>query len=129
MRKRKVKNEHEILEKAMYCSFRKMLGMSKWMNKTKFYSTITRSLIFTICFAFLSYTHWHMSIAVCKWRHLAHLKMLQFIWQQIQWNSVITNSVDNEHSVITNRFLGQIGHLSTKFNSVKTTPGYNEPRV
>jgi hypothetical protein len=30
------------------------------------------------------------------------------IGKKIQWNSVITNSVVNEHSVITNRYLSQI---------------------
>ncbi len=38
----------------------------------------------------------------------------------IQWNSVITNSVVNEHSFITNRFLGQIGHFSAQINPVIT---------
>jgi hypothetical protein len=38
----------------------------------------------------------------------------------IQWNSVITNSVVNEHSVITNRFLVQIGYNSTQMNPVIT---------
>ncbi len=37
----------------------------------------------------------------------------------ILWNSVITNLVVNEH-VITNRFLGQIGHFSTQMNPVIT---------
>ncbi len=45
---------------------------------------------------------------------------------QIQWNSVITNSVANEHSVITNRFIGQIGQSSTQIDPVITNPGYNE---
>jgi len=48
-----------------------------------------------------------------------------YISQYIQWNSVITNSVVNEHSVITNRFLSQIGYLSTQINTVTTNPGYN----
>jgi hypothetical protein len=34
----------------------------------------------------------------------------------IQWNSVIANSVVSKHSVITNRFLGQIGHFVTQIN-------------
>ncbi len=46
--------------------------------------------------------------------------------QLIQWNSVITNSVVNEHPVITNRFLGQIGH--TQINPVITNRGYNEQK-
>ncbi len=35
-----------------------------------------------------------------------------FVTEEVQWNSAITNSVVNEHSVITNRFLGQIGYIS-----------------
>ncbi len=31
----------------------------------------------------------------------------------IQLNSVITNSVVNEHSIMTNGFLGQIGRFTT----------------
>ncbi len=38
------------------------------------------------------------------------------------------NSVVNEHSVITNRFLGQIGHFTTQINSVITNPGHNEQK-
>jgi hypothetical protein len=38
----------------------------------------------------------------------------------IQWNSVMTNSVVNEHSVITKRYLGQIGHFTTQMNPVIT---------
>ncbi len=34
----------------------------------------------------------------------------------IQWNSVITNSVVNEHSVITNTFWSQIVHFSTQID-------------
>ncbi len=36
-----------------------------------------------------------------------------------QWNSAITNSVVNEYSVITNRFLGKIGYFSTQNNKQK----------
>ncbi len=38
----------------------------------------------------------------------------------------MTNSVVNEHSVIMNRFLSQIGPFSTEINPVITNPGYNE---
>jgi hypothetical protein len=38
------------------------------------------------------------------------------------------HSVVNEHSVITNRFLSQIGKLSTQINPVITNPGYNEQK-
>ncbi len=31
----------------------------------------------------------------------------------------------NEHSVITNKFLSKIGHISTEINPVITNPGYN----
>ncbi len=34
----------------------------------------------------------------------------------LQWNSVITYSVANEHSGITNSFWSQIGHLVQKLN-------------
>ncbi len=34
----------------------------------------------------------------------------------------------NEHSVITKRFLSQIGHFSTQINPVITNPGYNEQK-
>jgi hypothetical protein len=33
-----------------------------------------------------------------------------------------------EHSVITNKFLGKIGHLSTQMNPVITKPGNNEQK-
>ncbi len=42
--------------------------------------------------------------------------------RQLHWNSVVTNSVVNEHPVITNRCLGQIGHFTTKINPVITNP-------
>ncbi len=45
---------------------------------------------------------------------------------KIQWNSVITNSVVNEHLVITNRFQEQFGHFTTQINPVITNPGYNK---
>ncbi len=49
---------------------------------------------------------------------------LQFSCQKsifyIQWNSVLTNSVVNEHSVITNRFYGHIGHFTTQINPAIT---------
>ncbi len=35
----------------------------------------------------------------------------------------------NEHSVITNKFLGKIGHFTTQMNPVITKPGYNEQRL
>ncbi len=38
----------------------------------------------------------------------------------------IYNPVVNEHSVITTRFLSQIGHFSTQINPVIMNPGYNE---
>jgi hypothetical protein len=47
----------------------------------------------------------------------------------LQWNSVITNSVVNEHSVITNRFLSKIGQFSTQINPVITNPGYKEQKL
>ncbi len=40
--------------------------------------------------------------------------------QKLQLNSVITNSVNNEHSVITNGYKSQIGYLSTHINPVIT---------
>ncbi len=51
---------------------------------------------------------------------LHFLRLSLTILFQIQWNSVITNSVVNEHSVITNRFLGQIGQFTTQSNPVVT---------
>ncbi len=47
---------------------------------------------------------------------------------KLQWNSVITNSVVNEHSVITNRFLEQICLCTTQVDPVITNPGYNEQK-
>ncbi len=38
----------------------------------------------------------------------------------LQWNSDITNSVVYKHSVITNRFLSQIGYFSTQIKPVIT---------
>ncbi len=32
----------------------------------------------------------------------------------------------NEHSVITNKFLSQIGNFTTQINPYITNPGYNE---
>ncbi len=46
----------------------------------------------------------------------------------IQWISVIANSVVNKHSVITNRILIQISHFSTEINPVMTNTGYNEQK-
>ncbi len=34
----------------------------------------------------------------------------------------------NDHSVITNKFLSKIGHISTQINPVITNPGYNEQK-
>ncbi len=34
----------------------------------------------------------------------------------------------NEHSVVTNRFIDQIGYFSTQINPVITNPGYNEQK-
>jgi hypothetical protein len=34
----------------------------------------------------------------------------------------------NEHSVITNKFLDNIGHFTTQMNPVITKPGYNEQK-
>ncbi len=39
------------------------------------------------------------------------------------------SSVVNEHSVITNIILGQIGHFTTQIDPVITNPGYNERRL
>jgi hypothetical protein len=39
---------------------------------------------------------------------------------KLQWNSVITNFVNNEHSVITNVYKSQIGYFSTHINPVIT---------
>jgi hypothetical protein len=36
------------------------------------------------------------------------------------------NSVVYEHSVITNIFLGEIGHFTTQMDPVITNPGYSE---
>ncbi len=41
----------------------------------------------------------------------------------IQWNSIITNSVVDERSVIMNRILGKIGHFTTQINLVIMNPG------
>jgi hypothetical protein len=34
----------------------------------------------------------------------------------------------SEHSVITNKFLSQIGYFNTQINPVITNPGYNEQK-
>ncbi len=41
---------------------------------------------------------------------------------KVHWNSVITNSVFKEHSVIMNRILSQIGHCSPQISPVITNP-------
>ncbi len=52
-----------------------------------------------------------------------------FYTNQVQFNSVETNPVVNEHSVITNRFTSQIGHFSTQINPLITSPySYNEQK-
>ncbi len=48
---------------------------------------------------------------------------------QLQLNSVVTNSVVNEHSVITNSFWIQIGHFSAQINPFITNPSYNEQKM
>ncbi len=52
-----------------------------------------------------------------------------FSGKKLQWNSVITNSVVNEHSVIKNRYFGQICHFNTKTYPVITIPGYKEQKL
>ncbi len=47
---------------------------------------------------------------------------------ELQRKSIIPNSVVNEHSVITNRFSGHIGHFTTEIKLVITNPGYNEQK-
>ncbi len=34
----------------------------------------------------------------------------------------------NEHSVLTNKYLGKLGHFSTQMNPVIIKPGYNEQK-
>jgi hypothetical protein len=41
-------------------------------------------------------------------------------------SSFVTNSIVNEHPVITNRFSGQIGYFSTQTNPVITNLGHNK---
>ncbi len=56
------------------------------------------------------------------------LMISQVLLKQIislQWNSVITNSV-NEYSDLTDTFLMWNGHFSTQINLILTNPGYNE---
>jgi hypothetical protein len=63
---------------------------------------------------------------VCVKNHVSmiHLRFKSDIW----WNSVITNSVVNEHSVIKNTFSGQFCYFNTQINPVLTKPGYNEQK-
>ncbi len=49
--------------------------------------------------------------------------------QQVQSISVITNSVINDHSVITNIFLSRLVPFSTKIKPVIANPGYNEQKL
>jgi hypothetical protein len=56
------------------------------------------------------------------------LEVRKHTLMHIQWNSVIMNSVANEHSVITKRFSGQIGKSSIQIDPVITNPGYNEQK-
>ncbi len=44
----------------------------------------------------------------------------------LEWNSDITNSVLNKHSVVTNEFLGDIDHFSTQIKPVIMKLSYNE---
>ncbi len=55
---------------------------------------------------------------VRKWNEI-WLKVRNTIFLYIiQWNSVITNSVVNEHSVIKARFIGKIGRFRLQNNPV-----------
>ncbi len=69
-----------------------------------------------------------------KWEKIWHfyrntkLNLTNERWSSLQWNSVITNSVVNEHSVTTNRFLIKISHFTSKIYPVITNPSYNEQK-
>ncbi len=66
-------------------------------------------------------THWCSgSTPSALWRPSRSSYTWKLCYFDIQSNSFITNSVVNEHSVITNRFLGQIGHFTTQINTVIT---------
>ncbi len=68
-------------------------------------------------------------LAVCYFNLNGHeIPDLEFEFLHLQWNSVITNSVVNEQSAITNKFLRDIGHFNTQINPVITNPGYNEQK-
>ncbi len=52
-----------------------------------------------------SYTLWHMSTAVCKWRHLAHSKLLQFVNKKNlfsinKWAKVTNFSAGNQQMTL-----------------------------
>ncbi len=57
-----------------------------------------------------------------------HWGKITRVKSKLQWNSVVTNSVVNKHSVITNRIWSQIGNFSTQINPVLTNPDYNEQK-
>jgi hypothetical protein len=51
------------------------------------------------------------------WENFCHIMNC---FKTVQWNSVITNSVVSEHSVILNKFLSHIVHFNVQNNSVIT---------
>ncbi len=78
---------------------------------------------------------WQIKITIEKktlstlkfWRRTWTLPSTGKLFFHIQWNSVVTNSVVNEHSVITNTQLGKIKATHFKSGMFRATTLQNRP--
>jgi hypothetical protein len=68
---------------------------------------------------------------ILNWVAVANKSAAKFL---IYWVFITTVKLGynelayNEHSVITNKYLGKIGHFSAQMNPAKMKPGYNEQK-
>ncbi len=70
----------------------------------------------------------HFSCKLKIFRANVNIRIKRNILHNVLSKSVIAYSVVNKHFVITNRFLGLTGHLTTQINPVITNPGYNKQK-
>ncbi len=104
------------------------------MKKSIFSRTVFLICFFASCL-FAKKMTWHSccryKLVSCYWPFKKYLTLFwtlflspcQMLHNVIQWNSVITNSVVNDHSVNTNRILSQISHFSAQINPDIMNPG------
>ncbi len=97
----------------------KQLQVALVIRKLLFHHSVHSQLIkYTLIFAFFC----HFSISYFIFEFGPKCSYISYI----QRNSVITNSVDNEHLDIKNIFLSKIGYFSAQNNLLITNPCYNE---